>query len=66
MTTPTIVEKAFDCVDFKRRAQAEVYEQIQGMTHEQERAYFEQQAGQGPLGEWWKRIKAARRPSARV
>ena len=45
----TIAEKAFDCVDFNRRAQVEIYEQIQGMTHEQERAYFEQQAEQGPL-----------------
>jgi hypothetical protein len=62
MTTPTIAERAFDCVDFKRRAQVEIYEQIQGMTHEQERAYFKQQAEQGPLGEWWKRIKAVHRP----
>jgi hypothetical protein len=62
MTTPTIAEKAFDCVEFKRRAQVEIYEQIQDMTHEQERAYFEQQAERGPLGERWKQIKAAHRP----
>ena len=60
MTTPTKIDKPFDCVEFKCRAQLKIYEEIQGMTHEQERAYFEQQAEQGPLGEWWKRVKKAR------
>jgi len=31
------------------------------MTHEQERAYFQEQAEKGPLGDWWKRVKAANR-----
>ena len=61
MTAPTKTEKTFDCVEFKRRAQMEIYKDIQGMTHEQERAYFEEQAERGPLGEWWKRIKTAHR-----
>jgi hypothetical protein len=60
MTTPTKTEKAFDCVEFKRHAQVKIYEQIRGMTHEQERAYFEEQAERGPLGTWWKRVKAVR------
>lgn len=63
MTTPMkvdrTVEKTFDCVEFKRRAQLDIYEDIQGMTHEQERAYFERQAERGPIADWWKRIKAA-------
>jgi hypothetical protein len=58
MTTPTKTEKTFDCIEFKRRAQLQVYEHIRGMTHEQERKYFEEQAEHGPLGDWWKRIKA--------
>jgi len=29
------------------RAQLKIYEEIQGMTHEQERAYFEQQTDNG-------------------
>jgi transcriptional regulator of acetoin/glycerol metabolism len=61
MTTPTKTEKAFDCVEFKRHAQLKIYEDIQGMTHEQERAYFERQAECGPIADWWKRIKAAER-----
>jgi hypothetical protein len=62
MTTPTTTEKQFDCVEFKRRAQIKISAQILGMTHEQERAYFEEQAERGPLGHWWKRIKAAHQP----
>ena len=49
MTTPTKIEKTFDCVEFKRRAQLEIYEEIHGMTHEQERSYFERTADSGPL-----------------
>ena len=61
MTTPTKIDKPFDCVEFKRRAQLKIHAEIQGMTHEQERAYFEQQAERGPIADWWKRIKAADR-----
>ena len=42
-------------------SQLDIYEDIQGMTHEQERAYFERQAERGPIADWWKRIKAAER-----
>jgi hypothetical protein len=53
------IEKTFDCVEFKRRVQSEIYDDIKGMTFEQEQAYFERRASTGKLGEWWKRIKAA-------
>jgi hypothetical protein len=59
--TPTTAE-AIDCVEFKHRAQMEIYVQFRGMTHDQDRAYFEQQAALGPISEWWKRMKAAHRP----
>ena len=55
----TTNEKDFDCLDFKRRVQLEINKDIQGMTHEQERAYFQEQAESGPLGDWWKRVKKA-------
>ena len=42
-------------------AQLDIYENIHGMTHEQERAYFERQAERGPIADWWKRVKAAER-----
>ncbi len=65
MSTQMKTEKTFDCIEFKRQAQAEIYEQIRGMTHEQERAYFQLQAESGPLGDWWKRIKAVKKTERR-
>ncbi|MFH0981491.1 MAG: hypothetical protein V2A79_08130 [Planctomycetota bacterium] len=53
------IEKTFDCVEFKRRVQSGIYDDIKGMTFEEEQAYFERRATTGKLGEWWKRIKAA-------
>jgi hypothetical protein len=55
------IKKTFDCVEFKRQSQMKIYEEIRGMTHDQERAYFEEQAERGPMGDWWKRMKASRR-----
>ena len=52
----TTRKKTFDCVAFKRRAQETIYRAIRDMTHEQERAYFEQAALAGPLGDWWKHV----------
>lgn len=53
-------EKAFDCMEFQHRTQVEINEQIRSMTHEQERTYFKEQAEQGPMGEWWRRVKATK------
>jgi hypothetical protein len=64
--TPTL----FDCVAFKRKAQARIYRETKNMTLEEQIARYERQAEEGPLGEWWKRVKSAnkrasaRRPSA--
>ena len=57
MTTPTKAEKTFDCIEFKRNAQLKIYEDIRGMTHEQELVYFVKKAENGPLADWWRRIK---------
>ena len=54
-------EKSFDSLAYKRRVQSEVYEDVKEMSFEEERAYFQQRAERGPLGQWWKRIQAARR-----
>ena len=62
MRPQTKNERDFDCLEFKRRVQLDIYADIQGMTHEQERAYFQEGAERGPMGQWWKRIKAGRRP----
>ncbi len=52
-------EKKFDCLAFKRQVQTQIYEDIRGMTFDQEAAYFQRPAEQGKLGAWWKRVKAA-------
>ena len=46
-------KKSFDCVEFKRRAQARIYGKIKGLTPQEEIAYFKQAAREGPLGAWW-------------
>ena len=47
-------KKDFDCVEFKRQAQARIYETIKDLSPEEEIEYFRKAAEQGPLGDWWK------------
>jgi hypothetical protein len=47
----------FDCVEFKRRAQAKIHGEIQGMTHAEELAYFRKRADEGWIGEWWRSMQ---------
>jgi hypothetical protein len=49
--------KRFDCIAFKRQAQAEIYEEIKGLSPEEEIAYFRRRAANGPLGELWKSLE---------
>jgi len=46
----------FDCVEFKRKVQAEIYKEIKGLSPEQEIEYFHRRATTGSLGEWWKAL----------
>ena len=46
--------EGFDCVAFKRRAQARIYERLKGLSPEEGIAYFRRAAEEGPLGDWWK------------
>jgi hypothetical protein len=47
----------FDCLEFKRRAQAKIYADTKDMTHEEELAYYRRRANEGWIGEWWRSIK---------
>ena len=49
--------KGFDCIAFKRQAQAEIYEEIKGLSPEEEIAYFRRRAATGPLGKLWKALE---------
>ena len=50
----TRARKDFDCVEFKRQAQARIYERIKDLSPEDEIDYFRKAAEEGPLGEAWK------------
>lgn len=43
----------FDCIAFKRRVQAEIYEETKDITPEEEIAYFRRRVADGPFGKWW-------------
>jgi hypothetical protein len=50
-------EKDFDCIGFKRKVQAEIYEEIRGLSPEEQIEYFRRRAADGPLGRWWKALE---------
>ena len=50
----TRAKKDFDCVEFKRQAQARIYERIKNLSPEEEIDYFRKAVEDGPLGESWK------------
>lgn len=54
---------SYDCVAAKREAQARIYEDIKGRSHEEQAEYYRRQSTSGDLGAWWKRVRA-RRPNA--
>ena len=56
----TEVKKDFDCIAFKRQAQARIYQRIKDLPPEEEIEYFRTVAAQGPLGDWWKAVKEHR------
>jgi hypothetical protein len=49
--------KGFDCIAFKSKAQAEIYEEIKGLSPEEEIAYFRRRAAAGPLSKLWKALE---------
>jgi hypothetical protein len=53
-------QKTFDCIEFKRRVQAEIYEDIKGLSPEEEIAYFQREVATGPLGTFWKSLERRR------
>ena len=65
MSSRTRIEKSFDCLAYKERVQAEVFEHIKSMSFDEERSYFRRRAEQGPLGRWWKRVRASGQAEAR-
>ena len=50
--------KKFDCVEMKNKIQAEIYEEIKGMTPEQEIAFRRKSLESGPMASLYKKLKA--------
>jgi len=61
--SPRKAEKAFDCLKYKDRVQQEIYEEIRGLTHEEQIAYYSRSAEKGPLAKWWRAMRHASTPA---
>jgi hypothetical protein len=53
----TKTKKTFDCVAFKRKVQAEIHEEIKGLSVQEQIEYFRRAAESGPLGKWWRKTR---------
>jgi len=51
------MQKTFNCVEFKRKAQAEIYAEIEHLTPREQTEYFRRKAESSPLGSWWASVK---------
>jgi hypothetical protein len=47
----------FDCVGFKRRAQAEIYERIKDLTWAEEVELIRRHVEEGPFADFWRRVR---------
>ncbi|RUT07013.1 hypothetical protein DSM106972_022740 [Dulcicalothrix desertica PCC 7102] len=53
----TKIEKDFDCLEFKQKAQEEAFENINNLTPEEQIKYYRTTAESSSLGDWWKKVK---------
>jgi hypothetical protein len=53
-------KSGFDCIEFKRRVQAEIYAEIKNLTFEKELEYWPESIERGPFAKWWKRLRRER------
>lgn len=49
---------AIDCVALKRRAQAKIYADTEGLPVAEQIAYFRRRAQSSALGTWWKQVSS--------
>ena len=55
--SPMKTEKKFDCLEYKEKVQAEIFEEIKGLTSQEQIEYFNRHAEKGDLADWWRRIR---------
>lgn len=58
--TKSETPERFDCVDYKRKVQEEIYAEIRDLTGEGEIEYFRNRAATGRLSTWWKAAPGSR------
>ena len=56
-------EKSFDCLAFKWKVQAEIYQEIKDQTREQQIEYFRHHAQTGPFAELVAKLRQQERTS---
>jgi len=56
--------KTFDCIEFKRQVQEEVFKEIEGKNHAEQIRYYKERAASGPLKDWWKSICSSSQPGS--
>ncbi|MGD0011384.1 MAG: hypothetical protein ABSE93_22945 [Terriglobia bacterium] len=56
-------EKSFDCLAFKWKVQAEIYQEIKDQTPEQQIEYFRRHAQTGPFAELVAKLRQQERAS---
>jgi hypothetical protein len=49
--------EAFDCLAYKRRVQAEVYQETKDMSWEERVAYLHRTVASGPFRKWWRDLE---------
>ncbi len=50
-------KKTFDCLAYKRRVQAQMYDELKDLSPAEEIAYLRKHAEEGELGQWWRKVK---------
>jgi hypothetical protein len=50
--------KKFDCVEMKNEIQAKIYEEIKGMTPQEEIAHRRKKLESGPMADLYKKLRA--------
>lgn len=53
----TKVEKDFDCLAFKQKAQERAFEEIKNLTSKEQIKYYRTIAESSSIGDWWKSVK---------
>lgn len=52
-----IDNKNFNCINYKRKAQSEIYKEIKDLSSQDEISYFHKKVLSGPFTDWLRNIK---------